>query len=300
MVIDTANITIDKIKDDLLIQKQVTLSVLRLDKIHPIISGNKIFKLHYFLELAKQQNKTTIITFGGAYSNHLAATAYTCKLQNLQCIGIVRGEKPTTLSHTLQHCIANDMQLHFISREEYDKKDTAEYLQKLQQEYNNCVIIPEGGYDTLGSMGASLILDTINTNDYTHICVAVGTATTLIGILQIVNCKVIGIPVLKGMHDIEARIYSLTQKKYNTTKLSIWDNFHFGGYAKKTNDLIDFMNNCWEKHTLPLDFVYTAKAFYGVYDKIKADYFPSTSNILFIHTGGLQGNLSLPTKTLTF
>jgi 1-aminocyclopropane-1-carboxylate deaminase len=300
MVIDTANITIDEIQDDLFNQKQIKLSVLRLDKIHPIISGNKLFKLHYFLEQAIQENKKTIITFGGAYSNHLAATAYACKLQNLNCIGIVRGEKPATLSHTLQQCIDCNMQLHFISREEYDKKDNTDFLQNLQQQYNDALIIPEGGYDSIGSNGASLIINTINTNDYTHICVAVGTATTLSGILQKANCKVIAISVLKGMHDIEERIYHLTQQKYSTDELIIWDNYHFGGYAKKTSELFDFMNATWQKHNLPLDFVYTGKAFFGIINKIKTDYFSKNSSILFVHTGGLQGNLSLPAKTLTF
>lgn len=300
MAIDTANITIDELHDDLFTKKQITLSVLRLDKIHPIISGNKIFKLHYFLEQAIQQNKNTIITFGGAYSNHLAAAAFACKQQNLKCIGIVRGEKPPVLSHTLQQCIENNMQLHFVSREEYDKKDSVEYLQKLQLQNSNTAIIPEGGYDTLGSNGAVLIWNTIPTNNYTHICLAVGTATTLSGILQKANTKVIAIPVLKGMNDIEQRIYHLTQKKYSANDLIIWDDFHFGGYAKKTNELIDFMNDTWLKYQLPLDFVYTGKAFYGVINKIKNDFYTADSKILFIHTGGLQGNLSLPDGTLLF
>nr|MBP6431903.1 hypothetical protein [Ferruginibacter sp.] len=162
MVIDTENITIDKLEDDLFTQKEVSLSVLRLDKIHSIISGNKIFKLYYFLEKAIQENKNTILTFGGAYSNHLAATAYACKQQNLHSIGFERGEKPETLSHTLQDSIANNMQLHFVSREEYDNQNKAHYLQTLQQQYSNAIIIPEGGYDSLGSKGASLIADSIN------------------------------------------------------------------------------------------------------------------------------------------
>ncbi|MBP6432554.1 MAG: 1-aminocyclopropane-1-carboxylate deaminase, partial [Ferruginibacter sp.] len=218
----------------------------------------------------------------------------------LHSIGIVRREKPETLSHTLQDCIANNMQLHFVSREEYDKQNKAHYLQTLQQQYSNAIIIPEGGYDSLGSKGASLIADSINDNLYTHICLAVGTATTLSGILQKVNCKVIAIPILKGMKDIEDRIYELTQKKFTPDKLIIWDNYHFGGYAKRTKQLIDFINNCWTKYTLPLDFVYTAKAFYGILENIRMDYFPKNSNILFLHTGGLQGNLSLPPKTLLF
>jgi 1-aminocyclopropane-1-carboxylate deaminase len=302
MDIDYQNITIDVLEDDLFRQNQITVSVLRLDKIHPIISGNKLFKLHYFLHQAKEQNATTVITFGGAYSNHLAATAYACKLQNIQCIGIVRGETPETLSHTLQHCLQYNMQLQFISRAEYDKKESNEYLKALQNKYPNALIIPEGGFDELGSTGASLIIDLIKPNTYTHICLAVGTATTVSGILQKANStqQIIAVPVLKGMADVEQRIYHLSKKKYENTQLQILHNYHFGGYAKKTTELINFMNNCWLKYSLPLDFVYTAKAFYGIIDAIKKGFFLHNSNILFIHTGGLQGNLSLPSNTLLF
>jgi D-cysteine desulfhydrase len=302
MDIDYQNITIDVLEDDLFTQKQITLSVLRLDKIHPIISGNKLFKQYYFLQKAKELNTTAIITFGGAYSNHLAATAYACKLQNVQCIGIVRGEKPSILSHTLQHCLQNNMQLQFISRAEYDKIKTTEYLIELQNKYPNAIIIPEGGFDELGSNGASLIMDLIKPNTYTHICLAVGTATTLSGILQNTNAnqQIIAVPVLKGMIDIEQRIYHLTKEKYNKTQFHVWHNYHFGGYAKKTPELINFMNDCWLKYSLPLDFVYTGKAFYSIIDSIKKDFFAPNSTILFIHTGGLQGNLSLPSNTLLF
>jgi 1-aminocyclopropane-1-carboxylate deaminase len=302
MDIDYQNITIDVLQDDLFAQKQVTVSVLRLDKIHPIISGNKLFKLYYFLQQTKEENKTTIITFGGAYSNHLAATAYACALHNIRCIGIVRGQKPAQLSHTLQQCLQNNMQLQFVSREEYDKKETAEYLTALQNEYPNSLIIPEGGYDELGSNGAALIKDLIKPNYFTHICLAVGTATTLGGIAQKANSsqQIIAIPVLKGMTDIEQRIFHLTKREYTTKQLFIWDDYHFGGYAKKTPELIHFMNECWLKYRLPLDFVYTAKVFYSIVDNIKKDFFKPNSHILFIHTGGLQGNLSLPNNSLLF
>ncbi len=302
MDIDYQNITIDELQNELFTQKQVTLSVLRLDKIDPILSGNKLFKLHCFLQQAKEQNKNTIVTFGGAYSNHLAATAYACKLHNLQAIGIIRGEKSATLSHTLQHCIKNNMQLQFISREEYDKKETSQFLGTLQNQYKNSILIPEGGFSSLGSKGAGLIMDVFNVRNYTHICLAVGTATTLGGIVQNASTsqQIIAIPVLKGFTDLEERLYTLTHKKYKPTQLTTWSEYHFGGYAKKTTPLLNFMNECWVKYQLPLDFVYTAKAFYGVIDKIKNDYFAPSSNILFIHTGGLQGNLSLPANTLLF
>jgi 1-aminocyclopropane-1-carboxylate deaminase len=302
MDIDYQNITIDELQNELFTTKQVTLAVLRLDKIDPILSGNKLFKLHYFLQQAKEQNKNTIVTFGGAYSNHLAATAYACKLNKLQAIGIIRGEKPATLSHTLQHCVKNNMQLQFISRAEYDKKETSQFLATVQNQYENTLVIPEGGFGSLGSKGAGLIMDVINVHNYTHICLAVGSATTYSGIIQNAtkSQQIIAIPVLKGMTDLEERMNILIQQKYNPTQLTTWSEYHFGGYAKKTTALFNFMNECWVKYKLPLDFVYTAKAFYGVIDKIGNDFFPPSSNILFIHTGGLQGNLSLPANTLLF
>jgi 1-aminocyclopropane-1-carboxylate deaminase len=299
MLIDTKNITIDELKDELFIQKKVRVQVLRLDKIDPIISGNKIFKLHYFLD---ETTADIIITFGGAYSNHLAATAKACKDLNKKCIGIVRGEKPNQLSHTLQLCITLGMQLKFISREDYDCKETAEFLDDLKNEFTNPLIIPEGGYNTIGATGAALIMNLIKTKNYTHICTAVGTGTTLAGLLlgATPTQEIIGIPVLKNLDDIYERINDLTAAKQKFNNLTIWSQFHFGGYAKKTPELISFINSCWLQHTLPLDFVYTAKAFFGLLQKINEDYFAPNSNILFIHTGGLQGNLSLPANTLLF
>ena len=194
------------------------------------------------------------------------------------------------------------MQLQFISRAEYDKKETSQFLATLQNKYKNTLVIPEGGFGSLGSKGAGLIMDVFNVHNYTHICLAVGTATTLSGIIQNAtkSQQIIAIPVLKGMTDLEKRLNTLIYQKYNPTQLTTWSEYHFGGYAKKTTALFNFMNECWVKYKLPLDFVYTAKAFYGVIDKIGNDFFPPSSNILFIHTGGLQGNLSLPANTLLF
>jgi 1-aminocyclopropane-1-carboxylate deaminase len=279
-------------------QKKVQLQVLRLDKVHPIVSGNKIFKLHYFIE--SLQNKK-VITFGGAYSNHLVATAFTCKQNNIDCIGIVRGEQPKELSHTLLHCIEYGMQLIFISRKEYDKKDTTSFIEELKNKYDDCIIIPEGGYNIKGAEGAAAIMDHIS-SDATHICCAVGTATTIAGLL--LNAKphqnIIAFPVLKGLTDIEQRLVFLTGGNFNKQQLHVEYNYHFGGYAKKTPELIQFMNELYNEHQLPTDFVYTAKMMYGIMDLIKKDFFLPGSKICCVHTGGLQGNLSLPKNTLTF
>jgi len=279
-------------------EKGIQLQVLRLDEIHPIVSGNKIFKLHYFFKgLANQ----TIITFGGAYSNHLAATAFACKEKRIDCIGIVRGEEPKQLSHTLLQCIANGMKLHFISREEYDKKETSSFINDLKDKFVDCIIIPEGGYDTKGAKGAAAIMDFIP-DDVTHICCAVGTATTVAGLLLKTkpHQTIIAFPVLKGLNDLNQRIDFLTERKYNPQQLHIENNYHFGGYAKKTEGFISFMNDTCQQYNLPTDFVYTAKMLYGTMDLMDKNFFATGSNICCIHTGGLQGNLSLAKGTLTF
>lgn len=314
MLFDISIANIEELHDDLFLQKQVSLSVLRLDKIHPLVSGNKIFKLHYFLEKALQSNPPTrpcppglvggktILTFGGPYSNHLAATAFTCRSLQLKSIGIVRGERPGHLSPTLQQCMEDGMFLKFIPGQEYDKKENPAFLNDLIAEFGECIIVPEGGYHPDGAKGAALIFDLIKDKNYTHVCMAMGTATTLAGILMAASPQqcVMGIPVLRGITDTEQRIKYLTGKKGEFMNLQILNDYHFGGYAKKTDQLISFMNHCWLQYQLPLDFVYTAKMLYGVIDCIKKDKFKKDSKIICLHTGGLQGNKSLSLNTLLF
>ena len=295
------NAPIEVLNDEIFLQKKVMVTVLRLDKIHPVVSGNKLFKLYYFLEAAQRSNHKTILSFGGAYSNHLVATAFACQQYGLKSIGIVRGERPASLSPTLQHCENYGMHLKFISRNDYAKKEEASFQEALKTEFGDAIIIPEGGYHPLGAKGAALIGELLKQNKYTHICTATGTATTTAGLLLIPgNSTIISIPVLKGMNDIDERINFLCGNNFEKQQLTIFDNYHFGGYAKKTPELILFMNYLWRQHQLPTDFVYTAKLFYAVYDKIKTGAFAEGSTILCLHTGGLQGNYSLPIGTLLF
>lgn len=302
MLFDTSKADIEELKDDLFTAKQVSVSVLRLDKIHPLVSGNKLFKLHYFLEEAVNSNHHTIVTFGGAYSNHLSATAYACKALQLKCIGIVRGEKPEQLSHTLQQCLQDGMQLQFISRKQYAQKDDPAFINSLKTTYGRCMIIPEGGYHPLGAKGAALIMNLVKDNSYTHICTATGTATTVAGILMAAKKEqmVVSFPVLKGITHNKNNIKQLTGKEGELENLLVLNNYHFGGYAKKNDQLIQFMNQCWLQHQLPLDFVYTAKMLSGTFDAVNNDTFTKGSKILCLHTGGLQGNKSLPLNTLFF
>ena len=302
MLFDISKAVIEELHDELFTEKQVTVSILRLDKIHPVISGNKFFKLHYFLEEAIAGKHDTIVTFGGAYSNHLAATAHACNLLQLKTVGIVRGEKPAQLTHTLLQCMQDGMQLQFISRQEYAKKETAVFNKALIAEFGECIIIPEGGYHPLGARGAALIMDLIKDNNYTDICVASGTATTLAGLLMAAKPtqKVVNFPVLKEIKDNKIRVKELTGNSHEFKNLLILNQYHFGGYAKKTETLIKFMNDCWLQYKLPLDFVYTAKMFFGVIDSIKNGIFEAGSKILCVHTGGLQGNKSLSLNSLSF
>ncbi|MDQ2721394.1 MAG: pyridoxal-phosphate dependent enzyme [Bacteroidota bacterium] len=294
------NPSIYVLMDELYKEKSIEISMLRLDEIHPIISGNKLFKLYYFLNEAKNSTHKTVITFGGAYSNHLAATAFACKKNNFKCIGIIRGEKPSALSPTLSFCIENEMKLKFLTRESYKKINGNGFLQELKEEYGEYILIPEGGFSIQGAKGASLITQFFKEKDYTHICLAVGTATTFAGIINGSrnNCKIIGFSVLKNMHDIDERLKDL---KIDCAKTySFINDYHFGGYAKKTNELISFINTFYDQHKIPLDFVYTGKMMFGVNDLIRKNYFPQDSKILCIHTGGLQGNNSLPEGMLQF
>jgi 1-aminocyclopropane-1-carboxylate deaminase len=291
---------VEILHDELFRQKKLSLAVLRLDKIHPVVSGNKLFKLHYFLQDALSSSHRKVLTFGGAYSNHLVATAFACRANGLKTIGIVRGEKPAALSYTLQQCINFGMQLEFISREAYQEKETTAFQHELKNKWGECVIIPEGGYHPAGAKGAALIQQLIQDGNHTHVCTAAGTLTTTAGLLLAGTQQIISVPVLKGMNDIEARLNFLCGGNFKKEQLEIFDQYHFGGYAKKTPALIEFMNYLWRQHGLPTDFVYTAKLFFAIYDMIKNDHFPPGSNVVCLHTGGLQGNNSLAPGSLLF
>lgn len=281
----------DKRFEDLHIQ----LNVLRLDLIHPIVSGNKWFKLKYYLQQAAQNNYTTIATFGGAFSNHILATAYACNKQSTKCVGYICGEEPIHYSNTLLDAKALNMQLEFLSRKDYATKKAG------IQSHDDVFIIPEGGYGYTGAKGAAEILRHIsNLSTYDYIICAAGTGTMLAGIANasLLHQQCIGISVMKNNFSLENEMLLLVNDQAKN-RVTILHDYHFGGYAKHTNGLIDFMNTIWKTHHLPLDFVYTAKALYAVYHLAEKKYFHPGSHIAFIHSGGLQGNRSL-NKSLHF
>jgi len=284
-----------------ILAREVRVEVLRLDKIHEVVSGNKWFKLKYYVDDAIKQKKS-ILTLGGPYSNHLLATAWIANGLGIHSVGLVRGEKPSYMSHTLQLAGNLNMELVYLTRNEYRKRDSSDFIAELVQSYPHCIIIPEGGNGNLGVRGSEEILSTIDTEKYTHIACAMGTGTTLIGLTNASRKDqcILGFPVLKIAKDQFLRKCRILSSEEKSKCISIFDTYHFGGYAKKTPGLLKFMNNFFARTGIPTDFVYTGKLFYGVLDLIAAGYFPPGSILLIVHSGGLQGNLSLEAGSLDF
>jgi 1-aminocyclopropane-1-carboxylate deaminase len=285
-------ITVDTIS--LAKHNEITADVLRLDKIDPVISGNKWFKLRYYLDEARSQQKKGIVTFGGAWSNHIVATAAACQLNGIHSVGIIRGEEPRKLSPTLLRAKEMGMQLIFLSRPDYQAKEIPAAMQP--EEY---YIINEGGYGIMGARGASTILEHCR-NNYTHYCCAVGTGTMMAGIINQSQSeqKTIGISVLKNNTGLAEMIQALVVNK--TDNWQLIHDYSFGGYAKHQPALLRFMNEFYEQTGVPSDFVYTGKLFYAINDLVEKNYFPPGSRLLLIHSGGLQGNESLETGSLIF
>jgi len=294
------NVTIDIVSTDIVLQKNIHLSVLRLGKIHPIISGNKWFKLQYYLQEAKSKAYTTLLTFGGAFSNHIIATAYAANMHQFSSIGIIRGEKPSKPSHTLQQAEAKGMKLHFVSRQVYNELKKAD-INTLTYHFGNCYVIPEGGYGNLGAKGIASLFHFFKLYNFTHIIAGVGTGTTIAGIANaaLPQQQVMGISVMKNNFELEKEIAILLEDSFSGN-LKIFHDYHFGGYAKYTAALVNEMNEFYDKTNIPLDFVYTGKVIAGINDLIRKDFFKPRAEILFIHTGGLQGNLSLKPDVLHY
>jgi 1-aminocyclopropane-1-carboxylate deaminase len=278
------------------------VEVLRLDKIHPEISGNKWFKLKYYLERATQAQKQKLISFGGAYSNHLLALASAASMYGFSSIGLIRGEEPAKLSPTLVTAKEFGMELRFLPRTTYNQQKKSAFLNDPDEYEPDAMLIPEGGAGIYGIRGAEEILSGIPIDGYSHICCAVGTGTTLAGIINstATHQKKIGVSVLKGTHDFEPLNNTRIKNPADLENVQIIHEDHFGGYAKCTNILIDFMNQTYSESGIPTDFVYTGKLFYSVSRMAKMKVFPTGSRILVLHTGGLSGNRSLAPGLLQF
>jgi 1-aminocyclopropane-1-carboxylate deaminase len=279
--------------------KGVELWVKRDDLIHPEVSGNKWRKLKYYLKDFRASGKESILTFGGAFSNHLAATAALGKLTNIPTKALVRGEE-VIHNPTLDFCRAQGMEVESISRKRYATKDDPEFLNLLATELPQVYVIPEGGKGPLGLQGCTEILDKQEAFDY--VAVSAGTGTTAAGIITHKSCKkLLCFSSLKGGHFLRQAIKrqlldyqlrfstAIDEEKLLEERFLLVEKYHFGGYGKVQPELIQFMNKFYKDYQLALDPVYTGKLFFGLLDQIDHGFFQEGSSVLAIHTGGLQG-----------
>lgn len=265
------------------------LFVLREDRIHPEISGNKYRKLKYNLEAFSQGNYESILSFGGAYSNHIAALAAAGREFNIPTIGIIRGEELKDKiqdNPTLSYAKQNGMRLEFVSRTAYREKNQSKFLEELRMKFGNVYILPEGGTNEMAIKGCEEILGK-HTAEFDYICCAVGTGGTIRGILNsaLPHQKVLGFPALKNSEFLKNEINQVGKR----SNFDWINNFHFGGYGKYSTELIDFINEFKNQYNVPLEPIYTGKMFYGIVQLMKEKFFPVDSKILAVHTGGLQG-----------
>lgn len=272
----------------LLQEKKVELALKREDLLHPFISGNKYRKLKYNLLEASHKGYTTVLTFGGAYSNHIAATSFAAFNKRIKSVGIIRGEE---LEHiwqqnaTLKSAQENGMFLKFVSREDYRRKGSNQFLSDLKKEFGDFYLLPEGGTNELAIKGCEEIL-TPTDKEFSIICTCVGTGGTLSGLVNssLGHQNVLGFSALKGDF-----LNSNIQKMTTNNRWKLITDYHFGGYGKITPQLVKFINDFKEKTHIPLDPIYTGKMMYGLLDMIQRDTFVPGTKILAVHTGGLQG-----------
>ena len=266
----------------------ISLEIKREDLLHPFISGNKFRKMKYNLLQAKAENQHTLLTFGGAYSNHIAAVAYAGKEQEFKTIGIIRGDElgdKIEENPTLKFAQECGMQFEFVTREAYRHKTEPDFIANLQQKFGSFYLVPEGGTNEYAIKGCEEIL-TEEDIKFDYVCCAVGTGGTISGIINsaLPNQKLLGFPALKGDFLKDEICKFATSKNWELVT-----DYHFGGYGKVNEELIQFINQFYRQTQVPLDPVYTGKMFFGVIDLIQKNYFPDNSKILLIHTGGLQG-----------
>ncbi len=274
----------------------VRLFVKRLDLVHPVVSGNKWYKLKYNLKQAHQQGFDTLLSFGGAYSNHIHALAGAGQAEGFNTIGIIRGEAHHPLNSTLQYATDQGMSLDYISRADYRLKNTPEFLDGLAERYGSFFLIPEGGSNAFALTGVQEIIASID-EPYDVVATACGTGGTLAGLIAgLAGAKqALGIAALKGAgflaSDVAALLAQAGLPAFGNWRIDT--NYHFGGYAKTKPELLAFMADFEQRHHIPLEPVYTGKMFYALFDKIKRAEFARGTTLVALHTGGLQGRASM-------
>lgn len=269
--------------------KGIKLYIKREDLLHPIISGNKFRKLKYNLEEAEKLGFKKILTFGGAFSNHIVAVAGAGAAFGFETIGVIRGEElidKVQENPSLVFAQQNGMQFHFVDRTTYRDKSDEKFIKSLNNLYGDFYLIPEGGTNQLAIKGCEEILTKEDKCTFDFVCCAMGTGGTISGIINSANAtqEIIGFSSLKGdfLSDV---IRNFVQKE----NWNVNCEYHFGGYGKVSDELIRFINTFYQQTNIPLDPIYTGKMMFGILDLIQKDYFPEHSKILAIHTGGLQG-----------
>ncbi len=286
---------LQRLHSPLLDKKNITLYVKRDDLIHPLFGGNKWRKLKYNLIYARENRFDTLLTFGGAWSNHIYATAAAGKHFGFKTIGIIRGEAHSPLNATLAFARTCGMQLHYITRSAYRQKTEHAYLQSLKQQFGHVYILPEGGSNLLAIKGCKEIVNEIEhqmARPFDVICCASGTGGTLAGLIAALKPeqKAIGFCALKDGDFLTKEVTTLLQKNTQSENWHLETDFHFGGYAKINNELLGFMRKFQAQYGFTLDAVYTSKMFYGLLKRIETNTFKPGSSIVAIHSGGLQGN----------
>jgi 1-aminocyclopropane-1-carboxylate deaminase len=278
---------IQEIHDPLFEKAGVRVFIKREDLNHPYVSGNKWWKLKYNLEEAIKLKHNTLLTFGGAYSNHIYATAAAAQELGLKSIGIIRGEETLPLNDTLAFAKSKRMQLHYVSRETYRKKSESVFTENLHRQFGEFYLIPEGGTNTLAVKGVTEFAQTLG-NDFDYLCCAVGTGGTLAGLINEFRGEksIVGFSVLKGGNFLKTEIENLLPTKY--TNWDLLTEYHFGGYAKTTPQLNQFIHAFNTNTNILIEPIYTGKLFAGVYDLISNGYFQKGSTIFVLHSGGLR------------
>ncbi|MAY83947.1 MAG: 1-aminocyclopropane-1-carboxylate deaminase [Flavobacteriales bacterium] len=282
---------LQKVDHPLLRKVDCELWVKRDDLIHPEISGNKWRKLALNIKEAEQKGFSKVLTFGGAYSNHIAATAAIAGISNLEFHAMIRGEELNPNSnYCLQKANEQGLNLHFISRSDYAELKSIKDWSRMGEEWKDTYIIPEGGGNELGVRGCEEIYNEIELA-FDHLYCAAGTGTTAAGILRSLKGEKLHIvSALKGGGFLKEEILKWQTKKEKKHQIELIEDYHFGGFGKVTEELVDFQESCKTEWGLELDYLYTSKAFFALVELLKKEHFPAKSRIVFYHSGGLQGN----------
>lgn len=285
-----------EVHDSVLTRADVRLWVKRLDQVHPLISGNKWYKLKYNLLHAREQGMTTLLSFGGAYSNHIHAIAAAGSAYGFETVGVIRGERHDPLNSTLQFAFDHGMQLHYIDRQTYRDKNSPIVLQGLVEHFGDFYLVPEGGTNDLAVKGCAEIINDIQ-QDFDLLACACGTGGTLAGLISGLQGRrpVLGVAVLKGAGFLNDDVRALLAQNH-CDELNHWQinlDYPFGGYAKHTDELLNFIRHFEQQHNIPLEQVYTGKLMYALWDLIKAGKFDPGTRIMALHSGGLQGRLPI-------